>query len=154
MQLVPRFLDLPQADGRQDVESRLVTATSKDGIRTAALDGAELCMRALKISSDHKEKKALDEKCRKFLSQAELIRDASQQPFTFDNNVSSKIWESQTTATTAANLKLPVSNRELSTREQILLLQGSKLHGCLFPPWKTPPAADEFRLKHGEDCFV
>lgn len=154
MQLVSKFLNLYQADWVQDVESRLATATSRDGIRAAALDGAELCMRALKISSNHNEKKTLDEKCRKFLNQAELIKDANQQPLISDSDASDTICESQTTATTTANLKLPVSNRELSTREQILLLQGSKLHGCLFPPWKAPPAADEFRLEHGEQCFV
>lgn len=111
-------------------------------------------MRALKVSSNHDEKKAFDEKCRKFLGQAELIRDASQQPIVSDSDTSDKIRESQRTVTATANLKLPISNRELSTREQILLLQGSKLHGCLFPPWKAPPTANEFRLEHGQQCFV
>ena len=43
-------------------------------------------------------------------------------------------------------LKAPVPDTAaLTKREQIILLQGSKLHGCIFPPWKGDPSPDEFR---------
>ena len=40
----------------------------------------------------------------------------------------------------------PKSIRTLSTREQIILLEASKLHGCRFPPWKGDPEKTEFEL--------
>lgn len=42
-------------------------------------------------------------------------------------------------------LKAPVSDDSLlTTREKIILLQSSKLHGCVFPPWKGTPSSEEF----------
>ncbi|KAL8991111.1 MAG: hypothetical protein Q9177_000399 [Variospora cf. flavescens] len=51
-------------------------------------------------------------------------------------------------------LKEPLSTRTLSTREQILLLQASKLHGCRFPPWEDLPAASEFELGEAQSLFI
>lgn len=51
-------------------------------------------------------------------------------------------------------LKEPLSTRTLSTREQILLLQASKLHGCRFPPWEDLPAASEFELGEAQSLFM
>ena len=49
-------------------------------------------------------------------------------------------------------LKAPISNTSLlTTREKIILLQGSKLHGSVFPPWKEPPAVAEFEGENFED---
>ena len=42
-------------------------------------------------------------------------------------------------------LKVPISDQALlTTREKIILLQGSKLHGSVFPPWTDSPASNEF----------
>ena len=41
-------------------------------------------------------------------------------------------------------LREPVSKRELTTREKILVLEGSRLQGSIFPPWSTSPAPSEF----------
>ena len=35
-------------------------------------------------------------------------------------------------------------DRKLTTREEIILLEGAKLNGFVFPPWVAPPAVDEF----------
>ncbi|KAL8999463.1 MAG: hypothetical protein Q9169_001668 [Polycauliona sp. 2 TL-2023] len=43
-------------------------------------------------------------------------------------------------------LKEPLSSRSLSTREQIILLESSRLYGCRFPPWQNPPDTAEFQL--------
>ena len=37
-------------------------------------------------------------------------------------------------------LKQPISTRKLTTRESIIILEASKLHDCLFPPWSDPDA--------------
>jgi calpain-7 len=43
-------------------------------------------------------------------------------------------------------LKAPRSDEsKYSTREKIILLRSSKLHGCVFPPWQEPPSAEEFQ---------
>jgi hypothetical protein len=36
-------------------------------------------------------------------------------------------------------LKAPVSQRIISKREEIILLEGSKLHGFIFPQWTSDP---------------
>ena len=37
----------------------------------------------------------------------------------------------------------PVPKRDLTTREKIILMEGSKLNGYIFPPW-TPPKPSDF----------
>ena len=44
----------------------------------------------------------------------------------------------------------PNSKREMTTREKIILMEGSKLNGSVFPPW-TPPISSEFETKQFED---
>lgn len=51
-------------------------------------------------------------------------------------------------------LKQPTSQRILSTREQIILLQGSKLNGCMFPIWKDPPLPQELGLADDTNQFT
>ncbi|KAG8526881.1 uncharacterized protein KY384_008310 [Bacidia gigantensis] len=45
----------------------------------------------------------------------------------------------------------PVSQRVLSTREKIIVLEGSKLHGCRFPPWSPLVPASEFKDSFQDD---
>ena len=50
-----------------------------------------------------------------------------------------------TSALPLRQLKAPLPDTaSLTKREQIILLQGSKLHGCVFPPWKDDPTPKEF----------
>ncbi len=42
--------------------------------------------------------------------------------------------------------KAPMSTRELSKKEQIILLKASRLLGSVFPPWDAPPADEVFKL--------
>jgi hypothetical protein len=44
-------------------------------------------------------------------------------------------------------MRVPQSRRQLSTREEVILLEGSKLHGLIFPPWKSEPDEQEFAAK-------
>ena len=51
-------------------------------------------------------------------------------------------------------LQEPLSERELSTREKIILLESSKLHGEIFPPWKAAPDQAEFDLPPGISQYM
>ena len=51
-------------------------------------------------------------------------------------------------------LKAPVSEASLlTTREKIILLQDSKLHGCVFPPWDRPPKSKELMERFQDDTI-
>ncbi|KAI4168036.1 MAG: hypothetical protein LQ343_006698 [Gyalolechia ehrenbergii] len=56
--------------------------------------------------------------------------------------------------TETIKLKEPKSNRALTTREQIILLEASRLHGCRFPPWKNTPDDIEFELDASKVMFI
>lgn len=53
-----------------------------------------------------------------------------------------------------SRLKKPKVRRALTTREKIILLEGSKLHGFVFPPWTSPPGWSEFELGIGETLYL
>ncbi|KKA25086.1 hypothetical protein T310_0951 [Rasamsonia emersonii CBS 393.64] len=124
-------------------ERKISTATSQSQALEAAIDAAENYMKALKLASSPKEKQALDAKCKELLTKAEQIKDA-------------KVWKP--TRLDSKNvmppLKEPKSTRKLTTREEIILLEGAKLNGFLFPPWTAAPNPKEFELGHGETKFV
>lgn len=68
---------------------------------------------------------------------------------------SEKGQRSVTGSVTKANkLKEPISERELTTPEKIILLEASKLHGSRFPPWKSPPVALDFEQLPGQPYFM
>lgn len=100
-------------------------------------------MKALKLASSLKEKQTLDAKCKELLAKAEQIKDA-------------KVWKPArlNSKNLVPPLKEPKSTRKLSTREEIILLEGAKLNGFLFPPWTAAPNPNEFELEHGEPKFV
>ena len=54
------------------------------------------------------------------------------------------------TAASVASFVGPVPERDLSTREKIILLESSKLNGYIFPPW-IPPKASDFDLPQFTD---
>ena len=54
----------------------------------------------------------------------------------------------------ANELKEPISERESTTREKIILLEASKLHGSRFPPWTSPPVSSDFELLSGQPYFT
>lgn len=109
----------------------------------AAIDAAECYMKALKLASTKDDKQQLDLKCKEWLTRAEQIKKA-------------KTWQPAARADTKRRSQLtePVSTRKLSTREEIILLEGAKLNGFLFPPWTTPPDPEEFELDYREGLFV
>lgn len=54
----------------------------------------------------------------------------------------------------ANKLKEPISERELTIREKIILLEASKLHSARFPPWTSPPLPSEFEQMSGQPHFM
>lgn len=80
-------------------------------------------MKATGLASNDRAKARLRGKCKELLSRAEQIKKADAwAPVKKDTS-----------------LKAPVSQRAISRREEVILLEGSKLHGFIFPPWSSDP---------------
>jgi calpain-7 len=94
-----------------------------------AILAAELYMKAVKLASSDQERTRLRSKCKQILSRAEEIKNL-------------ETWVPQKSK--AALLKAPSSERAVTKAEQIILLEGSKLHGFIFPPWKDDPDESNF----------
>lgn len=116
----------------------------------ANFEAAELCMRALKVTSDQSKRKLLQDRCRVLLDQAERHKhvEESSRPLESCKKDVHVVKPGPTV------LESPRSTRALSTREQIILLEGSKLHGSIFPPWRRDPDPHEFDLREGDAQYV
>ena len=109
-------------------------------------------MRALKLTSDEECKERIDRKCRALLDVAEHIKNPGRR--IEDDSQGTRRASVPRTLMSRLRLKEPRSRRQLTTREQIIVLKGSKLHGAVFPPWKSPPEASEFELPQGRLKYV
>ena len=136
------------ADARR-LEFQLSLNTSRDDALEAAIKAAERSMQALKLSTDANEKTKLSQKVKSLLDEAETIKQNDDWKTALE-----KMSKDRASTTKARELKQPESKRKLSTREQILLLNASFLHGFKFPPWTSPPEASEFELQDGEQLFL
>lgn len=110
-------------------------------------------MRALRLKLPDDDKEKLGQTCRTLLDRAELIK-ATGQWKSKAPDMGSNPHPRDPSPPLQVKLKEPISTRKLSTREQIILLEGSKLHGFAFWPWKSDPLATEFELKRGENLFL
>lgn len=118
-------------------------ASSKTGTTAslqATIEAAELYMRALKLTDSTSDRKRLDTKCKELITKAESLKAKK------DGN-SNGVKEMPL-------LVPPISTRKLTTRENIILLQDSKLNGFIFKPWDKEPSPSEFELKPGQDLFL
>jgi calpain-7 len=116
-------------------------ATEKAALE-ATIKSAELYFQALRLAAKPQDKTRLDAKVNGLLAQAERLKHGR---------------DAKPTATQAPrkeNLKEPVSTRSLTTRENIIILEGSKLNGFIFKPWPGPPSQDEFTHRDGENLFT
>ncbi|KAJ5601113.1 hypothetical protein N7510_010647 [Penicillium lagena] len=113
-------------------EDAVDTATSRNAALEAAIDAAEHYMKALRLAPAT-EKATLDAKCKDLLTRAEKIKGATD-------------WQSAAWGESRKGLRSPTSTRKLTTREEIIILEGAKLNGFKFPPWQRPPAPEEFIL--------
>ncbi|RMZ87784.1 hypothetical protein DV736_g4984, partial [Chaetothyriales sp. CBS 134916] len=120
----------------RDAENTAASRISAPVALSAAIDSAELYMQALRLASTAAERKRLDAKCKELLHKAErlkLVADGATTPGSESGH--------------------PVSARKLTTREQIIILEGSKLNGFVFKPWNKLPVKDEFELHDGQLLF-
>lgn len=124
-----------------EIESKAIVAEKKieTGTRneelSATVAAAELYLQALRIVDNQDDKKRLDKKTRELLSRAENLKNPSTISTDYET----------------ARLIYPSSTRQLTKREQIIILEGSKLNGAVFRPWTQPPSNDEFSLNDGGD---
>lgn len=102
-------------------------------------------MKALRLSTDPREKKSLDAKCKEYLTRAEQIKHS---------NGGSNGLPNSAVKGAARPRREPASTRTLSNREQIILLENSKLNGFVFPPWSAQPDPEEFELDEEDELFT
>lgn len=122
-------------------EDRLRDGGTSNAQLEAAIKAAELYMQALQLADNPDDKKKLDGKTKTLISRAEQIKKAKENGLP---NVPSP---------TRSRIKHPVSSRALTTRENIILLEGSKLNGAIFKPWTTAPLPSEFELTNDRLLF-
>lgn len=134
----------------QSIETKAVeheqsasSSSSSNVALKAAIDSAELYMQALRLSSDPRERTRLDRKCKELLVKAESIK-AKRDGAPIKHKSKS---------VRPAEMSQPVSARKLTTRENIILLEGSKLNGSVFKPWTQIPSPTEFELHDGEEPY-
>ncbi|KAI9771823.1 MAG: cysteine protease [Geoglossum simile] len=105
-------------------------APNQDEALQRAIQSAELYMRAMEVATDDHEKARLKAKCQALLRRAESLKKAAQ------------------------GLKAPISTRSFTTKEQVILLEGSRLNGFVFRMWESDPDPEEFHLRDGEELFT
>jgi calpain-7 len=111
------------------------SSPTKEAALENAILAAELYMKAIKHASNDHERARLRGKCQQLTSRAEHIKRSPS-------------WTA--VQSTGISLKAPVSQRPISKREEIILLEGSKLHGFIFPQWTSDPDDSVFT---GEENF-
>ncbi|KFY11616.1 hypothetical protein V492_04361, partial [Pseudogymnoascus sp. VKM F-4246] len=125
-----------------EAEGRISSSRTKEDALANAISAAECYMKAIKLATSSTERARLKEKCLNILARAEEIKKIEQWQPTM-SHTGPVIMSSDTP-------KAPVSRRQLPTREEVILLEGSKLHGLIFPPWVSEPDEQEFAAPNGE----
>jgi calpain-7 len=110
-----------------------------------AIVATEMYMKAIKLASTGSERERLKSKCMKVLARAEEIKQVE----TWDFPVKQK-----SQAGARHDLNAPFSDRALPTREQVILLESSKLHGFVFPPWTSEPEEELFQATGCSGSFL
>jgi hypothetical protein len=108
----------------------------------AAIQSAELYIRASRSAPTAAEKAKLDQKCAAIIAKAELWKK-KQKSGAAAAEPEPKL-SSSSSAPSPSKRPAPRSTNKQSTKEKLLLLQSSKINGGVFPPWQGPPEATEF----------
>lgn len=127
-------------DQARSIEKTINTKASRHAALEATIRSAELYFQALRLTDKPSDRRRIDGRCKELLAQAENLKKSQED----------------TARPTVKNLilKVPTSTRKLTTRENIIILEGSKLHGFIFKPWLDSPNSDEFKLASGEIPFT
>ena len=130
-------------DPHSDLESRAQRLEKSVGSKAtstaklkATIESAELYMQALQIADRPGDKKRLDRKFNDLVRQAEHFKSC------------------QDAAQKRSSTVQPVSMRKLTTRENIIILDSSRLNGFVFKPWERTPLQDEFVPNEGHELFI
>ncbi|KAA8568507.1 hypothetical protein MFRU_012g00750 [Monilinia fructicola] len=107
----------------RETELSIDKCSTKDEALKVAINAIEMYMKASKQVTGEAEKARINRKSRALMLKAEEIKKSSTWPI----------------QTRAIFLKAPVSERALSKHEQLVLLEGSRLHGFNFPRWNSEP---------------
>jgi calpain-7 len=134
-----------EARARQ-AEARIDNENNQEAALASTISAVELYMKALKLADNASEWKRIDGKCKELLSRAESMKKSRHKAGTIQNT-------SSTVTPHSSRPGPPISTRELSTREKIILLEGAKLNGFVFKAWESPPSHDEFVLHDSQDLF-
>lgn len=134
-----------EARARQ-AEAQIHDAKTQDASLASTISAAELWMKALKLADNGSDRKRIDGKCKELLSSAEKIKKAHLKAGTEQDTPSTIIPHSSKSAP-------PMSTREPSTREKIIVLEGAKLNGFVFKAWECAPSPGEFVLNDVDDLF-
>lgn len=106
-------------------------------------------MNALRLVNDPVEKRLFDSKCKEYLTLAENIKQSK-------DGGQRNIPMIPTLQPAALVDREPTSTRTQSNREQIILLENSKLNGFVFPPWSMTAVPDsrEFQVDDEGGLFL
>lgn len=137
----------------QDDTHHMSKLSTRNEALEAAIDAAERCMCALRTTTDENEKVRLDKQSRILLERAERIKTPTNPELHDGDWDQDTLKQALTPPGLLRKLREPLSSRKPSTREEIILLEGSRLNGFVFPPWKSGPEPSEFELKDGHDLF-
>lgn len=97
--------------------------SSKEEALKVAIAAIELYIEVSKQGLGSVEKARINRKCKALMLKAEEIKKSTTWPI----------------KPASIFLKAPVSERTLSKHEEIILLEGSRLHGFIFPRWTSEP---------------
>ncbi len=130
---------------RQAAEERIALSTTKDEALKNAILATEFYMKAVKQASNASERERLKSKCMTILSRAEEIKQMESWTMARKQDEQERAWK---------HLKAPLSRRALSADEEVILLEGSRLHGLTFPPWTSEPSQEAFENTNGGVLYV
>ena len=126
----------------RSIERTVPSHTNAKAALRATIKSTELYFQALRLADKPQDKNRLDVKVNALLAQAQRLKHGQ---------------DAEPVATPSArrqNLKEPLSTRTLTTRENIIILEGAKLNGFIFKPWNRPPSEEEFSDRDGEALFT
>ena len=111
-------------------------------------------MRALKLTKDAGSRQFMKAQLNHLLGEAERIKHS--ESWTVQSTTSKSLERDAQIVdiTKVRKLREPLSTRQLTRAEEILLLKASKLNGFKFPPWKDAPRDSDFALRSGEPLFL
>ncbi|KAF4556147.1 Calpain family cysteine protease-like protein [Elsinoe fawcettii] len=133
------------------LDGALQRASSKDDALDIVFTEAEKAMGRLKLCKDPVSKKASSQQVQSLLDRAEQIKTTGTwRP---SHRISVFGVDLPNNAAKPRQLREPISTRQFSKTEQIIILKASYVNGSKFPPWQGTPDASEFNPKPGEPFF-